>query len=473
VFLISLGLLFAYKPVDDWGYHKIGSLLRESGAVLLASVALVVLWDLVGKKAFTDEILAKANMSRDLAEAGIEVVSDTFQNERVAWAELFRCACKLDIFISYGHTWRNTQLERIDKMLSDPDSRVRVVLPDPDDPEIVSALSTRYATQPEDMKQEIFRARAFFQYRKSKAKGTVEIYFARIVPLFSFYRFNNKVVFALYNHRQGRMAVPTFIVNEDGFLFKYFTDEFEGIIGNKDRTRRADSDKTTETKKQSDPRQLEAAELKPAGPEDETTPLLGGDLPKRFLDAAREQQTVAWDIETSGLDWRSERIGLCTVWVNGQGLGIVKIIKNTKPTNLAALLVDPSIRKIFHHAMFDLRFMCYHWGVSAANIACTKIASKLIDPSRTQGHTLSALLQQYLGVSIDKSQRKSDWLTWALSQDQLAYAGADVVHLPNLLAALTRELDERKLSSLAAECFAHIPTQVQLDIRGYKDIFGY
>jgi hypothetical protein len=30
-----------------------------------------------------------------------------------------------------------------------------------------------------------------------------------------------------------------------------------------------------------------------------------------------------------------------------------------------------------------------------------------------------------------------------------------------------------RVSELADRCFAHIPTQVQLEIRGYKDIYGY
>ena len=236
-------LLFYSKQIDENGYHRLGSLSRESGVVLLAAVALVLLWDLVGKRAFADEILAKANMSRDLAEAGLDVVSSSFQDKRINWEELFKNACKLDLFISYGHTWRNSQLDRMDKMLSDPDGRIRVILPDSEDAEIVRTLAERYKMSPEDIKREIQRAKEFFMHRKAAAKGRVEIYFARIVPQFSFYRFNNKVVFALYNHRQGRLPVPTFIAAEGGFLFRYFTDEIESIISDEQRTRRADSDK--------------------------------------------------------------------------------------------------------------------------------------------------------------------------------------------------------------------------------------
>jgi ribonuclease D len=219
--------------------------------------------------------------------------------------------------------------------------------------------------------------------------------------------------------------------------------------------------------------QIESPFLRPILPEMGTIPLLEGDVAKTFVDAAREQGNVAWDIETSGLDWRSERIGLCQVWVKEQGLGIVKIRSNRKPRNLISILEDSSVCKIFHHAMFDLRFLCYHWNVRVENVVCTKIASKLLDPDRIQNHTLAGLLKQYLDVTIDKSRRKSDWLSWALSQDQIAYAGDDVIHLPKLFDTLMAELNTRSLAQLAQRCFAHIPTQVQLEIRGYRDIYGY
>jgi ribonuclease D len=197
------------------------------------------------------------------------------------------------------------------------------------------------------------------------------------------------------------------------------------------------------------------------------------DVSRTFLEAARRHKVVAWDIETSGLDWRSERIGLCQVLVKEQGLSIVKIGKNARPSNLVSILTDASIKKIFHHAMFDLRFLCYHWGVTVENIACTKIASKLLDPEKTQGHTLAALVQEHLGITLDKGSRKSDWLTWKFSTAQLEYAGDDVKYLPDLLDRLLKELERKGRRDLAMRCFAHIPTQVELEIRGFKDVYGY
>src|SRR5947209_11807567 len=112
-----------------------------------------------------------------------------------------------------------TQTERIDKLLSNPDARLRVVLPDPDDAGVTKTLSVRFDMNPDTVKQEIEEARRFFERKKKRAKGTVEVYFTGLIPLFTFYRFNNKLVLALYNHRAGQQPVPSFVCDKEGFLF--------------------------------------------------------------------------------------------------------------------------------------------------------------------------------------------------------------------------------------------------------------
>lgn len=197
------------------------------------------------------------------------------------------------------------------------------------------------------------------------------------------------------------------------------------------------------------------------------------DLSEVSLKQARATGTVAVDIETSGLDWKSERIGLCQVFMEDCEPVLIKVKKKGKPDNLLTLLADSSVQKIFHHAMFDLRFICYHWGAQPENIACTKIASKLIQPDHPQGHSLVSLLHRYLNVRIDKSERQSDWLSWDISDSQMAYASSDVMYLPQLLEALETDLRGLGRDDLARKCFRHLPTRTQLEIQGFGDVYEY
>src|SRR6266403_2787055 len=107
-----------------------------------------------------------------------------------------------------------------------------------------------------------------------------------------------------------------------------------------------------------------------------------GDLPDYALEKAREAGLIGWDIETSGLDWKLDKIGTCQVFIPKCDVFVVQMDKTgSAPANLESLLRDLEVRKVLHHAIFDLRFMLHHWAVLIENVACTKIASKILDPS--------------------------------------------------------------------------------------------
>jgi len=123
--------------------------------------------------------------------------------------------------------------------------------------------------------------------------------------------------------------------------------------------------------------------------------------------------------------------------------------------------------------MFDLRFMSYHWKVLPQNIACTKIAVKLLDIENENKHSLQPILKKYLGIEISKHERLSNWLSDRLTEKQITYAVKDVIYLLQLLDVLERKLKSKDLLELAHLCFAHIPTKVQLDILGHGDVYSY
>ena len=196
------------------------------------------------------------------------------------------------------------------------------------------------------------------------------------------------------------------------------------------------------------------------------------DISSKCYDHIRNAAQVAWDIETSGLNWRNDHIAICQLYTKDELVTIVKC-NNVIPDKLRALLSDPSVRKVFHHAMFDLRFMSFHWKVSPVNIACTKIAAKLISRDPDTKHSLKLLLKKYLGVSIDKHEQLSNWFAENLSADQISYAVRDVKYLFKLLAELEKQLKGQGDLELAYTCFEHIPTRVTLDVLGCGDVYSY
>ncbi len=196
------------------------------------------------------------------------------------------------------------------------------------------------------------------------------------------------------------------------------------------------------------------------------------DIPDKYYDYVCMVKTIAWDIETTGLDWHNDKIGICQLYVPNRPAAIIRI-DDTPPEKLRLLLLDTSIRKVFHHAMFDLRFMSYYWKVLPQNIACTKIAVKLLDVINKNKHSLKPILKKYLGIEISKHEQLSNWISDEITEKQISYAVNDVMYLLQLLSVLEGELKSKNLLELAHLCFAHIPARVQLDILGYGDVYSY
>ena len=184
---------------------------------------------------------------------------------------------------------------------------------------------------------------------------------------------------------------------------------------------------------------------------------------------------VAIDCETMGLNPHRDR--LCVVQLSG-GDGdahIVQIDKGqTAAPNLARLIADPAVLKLFHFGRFDIAALYNAFGVLAAPVYCTKIASKLTR-TYTDRHGLKNLLDELLGIDISKQQQMSDWGAETLTQAQLDYAASDVLYLHRLRDALNNRLPREDRTELAQACFDFLPMRARLDLAGWPetDIFAH
>ena len=197
-----------------------------------------------------------------------------------------------------------------------------------------------------------------------------------------------------------------------------------------------------------------------------------GDLPDL---SHYRTSAVAIDTETMGLQPHRDR--LCVVQLSpGDGSAdVVQIPAGAhNAPNLANILSDPAILKIFHFARFDLGALQNALGVMAAPVYCTKIASRLAR-TYTDRHGLKDLVRDLLGIDLTKQQQLSDWGADALSDAQVAYAASDVLHLHALRDKLDAMLAREGRTELAAACFRFLPDRVRLDLAGWaaEDIFAH
>lgn len=186
-------------------------------------------------------------------------------------------------------------------------------------------------------------------------------------------------------------------------------------------------------------------------------------------------EAAAIDTETLGLVVGRDR--LCVVQIS-RGDGSADIVQidpgQTRAPNLERLLADPNVVKLFHYGRFDMGVLHHAFGVMAAPVYCTKIASKLAR-TYTDRHGLKDLARELLGVEISKQQQSSDWGAGELSEPQLAYAASDVLHLHALRERLDAMLEREGRTGLARAAFAFLPDRVRLDLAGFEamDVFSH
>jgi ribonuclease D len=202
-----------------------------------------------------------------------------------------------------------------------------------------------------------------------------------------------------------------------------------------------------------------------------TNHLYKNDLP----DGLHLGPVVAIDCETMGLNPHRDR--LCVVQLSG-GDGHAHIVQiemgQTQAPNLAALLENPDVLKLFHFGRFDIAAMYNAFGALAQPVYCTKIASKLVR-TFTDRHGLKYLLQDLIGVDVSKHQQQSDWGSVELTAAQMDYAASDVLYLHRLKNALDTMLAREGRVEMARACFDFLPMRAKLDLAGWpeQDIFAH
>jgi ribonuclease D len=184
---------------------------------------------------------------------------------------------------------------------------------------------------------------------------------------------------------------------------------------------------------------------------------------------------VAVDTETMGLALGRDR--LCVVQLSpGDGSADVVQIPaaGIEAPNLKRLLADPAVLKIFHFARFDLGVLSEALGLMPGPVYCTKIASRLAR-TYTDKHGLKDLTRELLGIDLSKQQQLSDWGAADLTDAQVSYAAADVLHLHSLKDKLDAMLAREGRAALAKACFGFLPDRVRLDVAGWalEDIFAH
>lgn len=181
-------ILLAVASQESWWHGRawVSAVIRELGALIVATVAISLLLESTVRRAILEEFWAKAKVGESVRYSGLLHVSDSFHHD-IDWKALFDGTARVDLFFAYGRTWRNTHADELRRLASMEEGRLRIVLPDPDDLPTTTELGRRFSMTADQ-------------------------------------------VFAVYNHQRERAPVPTFVVEQGGTLYDFVRQEFDAMI---------------------------------------------------------------------------------------------------------------------------------------------------------------------------------------------------------------------------------------------------
>ena len=177
---------------------------------------------------------------------------------------------------------------------------------------------------------------------------------------------------------------------------------------------------------------------------------------------------IAVDGEFMGLNVRRDPLCLIQISSGNSDAHIVQFNRESyNAPNLAKILSDENITKIFHYGRADIAHIKYYLKVETKNILDTKIASRLAR-SYSDNHSLKTLIKEFIGVDISKQFQNSDF-GGELTPAQIKYCANDVIYLHKIHENLNKILEREDRIKLYHDCLKFLKTRVDLDLALFKD----
>ncbi len=155
---------------------------------------------------------------------------------------------------------------------------------------------------------------------------------------------------------------------------------------------------------------------------------------------------------------------LCLVQIAGPDDDVVLVdplAEGLKLDPLYELLTAKRVTKVLHAARQDIEIFHHQAGLIPAPLFDTQVAAMVLGFGDSVGY--EQLVKRTLNAQVDKSSRFTDWRRRPLSEQQLAYAKADVSYLRGAYDVLSARLKESGRESWVGEEMA-----VLLDPKTYS-----
>ncbi len=161
---------------------------------------------------------------------------------------------------------------------------------------------------------------------------------------------------------------------------------------------------------------------------------------------------LALDTEADSFHHYQEKVCLIQLSFGSRDV-LVDPLADLDLSVLRSALEDSNLRKIVHGADYDIRMLHRDFGLLIRGLFDTMVAARLVG-ERAFG--LSALLDKFLDVRLEKRYQRADWSIRPLSPEMKRYAVLDTRHLETLAALLEERLQKLERIEWSREEFRRL-----------------
>ncbi|MGB3724063.1 MAG: ribonuclease D, partial [Pacificimonas sp.] len=157
-----------------------------------------------------------------------------------------------------------------------------------------------------------------------------------------------------------------------------------------------------------------------------------------FIDHIANADFVTVDTEFMRESTYYPQLCLIQLEGNGRAAAVDPLAENIDLTALLDFLVEEEVLKVMHAAGQDVEIIYNLTGKTPWPLFDTQIAAMALGMGEQLGY--AGLVQQMLGITLDKGARFTDWARRPLDKRQLDYAIADVTHLSALFPKMLEKI---------------------------------
>jgi ribonuclease D len=171
---------------------------------------------------------------------------------------------------------------------------------------------------------------------------------------------------------------------------------------------------------------------------------------EKILHELRGEKTLAVDTEANSLYAYREQV--CLIQISSSKKDYILdplALEDISP--LGEIFSNPGIEKIFHASEYDILIMYDEYQFGFRNLFDTMLAAQILGRNKLG---LDALLEEIVGIQVNKKYQRANWGKRPLPEDMLQYAQMDTHYLLKIRHTLAAELEKKGLTPIATEDFS-------------------